>query len=52
MPLKIEIVDKAKCIQAFLPDLETMIGEGLVTPEKVRMIAYRHNGDKGCGQAP
>jgi len=41
LPLVIEIVDKPERIAAFLPDLETMIEEGLVTLEKVRVIAYR-----------
>ena len=52
MPLKIEIVDKAERIQAFLPDPDKLIEEGLATLEKVRVIAYHHNGDKGGGQAP
>ena len=26
------------------PDLDAMIGEGLVTLERVRLIAYRHGG--------
>ncbi|MBU2538413.1 MAG: DUF190 domain-containing protein [Proteobacteria bacterium] len=41
LPLIIEIVDKPERIAAFLPDLESMIDEGLVTLEKVRVIAYR-----------
>jgi PII-like signaling protein len=43
LPMVVEIVDQAERIAAFLPDLDTMIGEGLVTLEKVRVIAYRHN---------
>ncbi|MDF1593188.1 MAG: DUF190 domain-containing protein [Desulfobacterales bacterium] len=39
----VEIVDAADKIEAFLPQLDTMIGEGLVTLEKVRVIVYRHN---------
>jgi uncharacterized protein len=42
LPLVIEIVDKPERIAAFLPDLDKMIDEGLVTLEKVRVIAYRH----------
>ncbi len=30
-------------IAEFLPQLDTMIDEGLVTLEKVRVIAYRHS---------
>ena len=42
LPVVIEIVDRADRIAEFLPKLDTMIGEGLVTLEKVRIIAYRH----------
>jgi uncharacterized protein len=42
LPLIIEIVDSPERIAAFLPDLDKMIDEGLVTLEKVRVIAYRH----------
>ncbi len=43
LPVVIEIVDAEDKIEAFLPELDKMIGEGLVTLEKVRVIAYRHN---------
>jgi PII-like signaling protein len=43
LPVVVEIVDRADKIEAFLPQLDEMIGEGLVTVEKVRVIAYRHN---------
>lgn len=42
LPMVVEIVDKPERIEAFLPDLDGMIEEGLVTLEKVRLIAYRH----------
>ena len=42
LPLVIEIVDKPERIAEFLPILDEMIGEGLVTLEKVRIITYRH----------
>lgn len=42
LPMVIEIVDAPERIAAFLPDLDAMIGEGLVTLERVRLIAYRH----------
>ncbi len=41
LPLVIEIVDSEEKINAFLPALETMIGGGLVTLEKVKVIHYR-----------
>jgi PII-like signaling protein len=37
----IEIVDKEDRINAFLPELDKMMGDGLVTLEKVRIIRYR-----------
>ena len=43
LPLVVEIVDAEDKIEAFLPELDKMIGEGLVTMEKVKVITYRHN---------
>lgn len=42
LPVVIEIVDAEDKIDCFLPKLDAMIGEGLVTVEKVRVILYRH----------
>ena len=42
LPMVIEIVDVEEKINAFLPDLDEMIGEGLVTLEKVEVLFYRH----------
>jgi PII-like signaling protein len=42
LPILVEIVDTPEKIADFLPQLDQMIGEGLVTLEKVRVIAYRH----------
>ena len=41
LPLVIEIVDSEEKISAFLPILDPMIGGGLVTLEKVKVIHYR-----------
>jgi uncharacterized protein len=41
LPLVIEIVDSDEKIQAFLPVLNKMMGGGLLTLEKVRVIEYR-----------
>jgi PII-like signaling protein len=46
LPVVIEIVDKADRIQAILPSLDTMVTEGMMTLEKVHIIAYRHNDKK------
>lgn len=42
LPIIIEIADRADRIESFLPKLDSMIVEGLVTVEKVRVILYRH----------
>ncbi|MBI3866530.1 MAG: DUF190 domain-containing protein [Planctomycetia bacterium] len=42
LPMIVEIVDQPDRIAAFLPELDSMIGEGLVTLEKVQVILYRH----------
>ncbi|RIH86039.1 DUF190 domain-containing protein [Calidithermus roseus] len=41
LPLMIEIVDSEEKIRAFLPLLDTMVREGLVTLERVEVIRYR-----------
>ena len=46
LPMVIEIVDRPDRIMAFLPELDRMMDEGLVTLEKVRVIVYRHSETK------
>ena len=41
LPIVIEIVESEEKIQAFLPTLDRMIGGGLITLEKVKVIEYR-----------
>jgi PII-like signaling protein len=41
LPVVVEIVDSADRIQAILPAIDEMVGDGLVTLEKVQVIAYR-----------
>ncbi|MDE1987290.1 MAG: DUF190 domain-containing protein [Alphaproteobacteria bacterium] len=40
LPLVIEIVDTEDKINSFLPVLDTMMGSGLVTLEKVKVLRY------------
>ena len=40
LPLVIEIVDSEEKIDAFLPTLDQMMGSGLVTMEKVKVLRY------------
>jgi len=41
LPMIIEIVDSLEKIEMFLPALDELIKDGLVTVEKVRVIHYR-----------
>jgi len=41
LPVVIEIVDSAERIQEIIPVLDEMVGEGMVTLERVEVIAYR-----------
>jgi PII-like signaling protein len=43
LPVLIEIVDNEEKINSFLPQLDQMVGDGLITLEKVRVITYRAN---------
>jgi uncharacterized protein len=47
LPLVIEIVDSEEKINAFLPVLEGMMGGGMVTLEKARVIHYRGGQPRG-----
>lgn len=41
LPVVIEVVETEENIQAILPEMDQMIGGGLITLERVRVIAYR-----------
>jgi len=43
LPIVIEVVEFTERIEKILPRLDEMIGGGLVTLEKVRVILYRSN---------
>ena len=43
LPLVVEIVDSTDKIEAFLPLLDEIIKEGLVTRERAQVIIYREN---------
>lgn len=42
LPIVVEIVDREDRIAAFLPRLDAMVGEGLITLETVQVLIYRH----------
>jgi PII-like signaling protein len=48
LPIVIELVDSEEKINAFLPILETMMGGGLVTLEKVTVLQYGPNANGGA----
>jgi len=41
LPLVLEVVETEEKIQELLPELDALIGGGLITLEKVRVILYR-----------
>ncbi len=43
MPIIVEIIDKPERIAEFIPILDSIMEEGLVTIEQVNVIIYRHN---------
>ena len=46
LPLVIECVETEEKIEAILPELDEMIGGGLITLERARVIMYRAEGEK------
>ncbi len=42
LPIVIEIIDAEEKVKALLPVLEEIMGSGLVTLEKVKVIHYGH----------
>jgi PII-like signaling protein len=41
LPILIEVVDQENRLRAILPELDGMVGDGLITLERVEVIAYR-----------
>ena len=41
LPIVVEIVDAPEKIEAFMPDLEAMVGDGLITLERAEVRLYR-----------
>jgi PII-like signaling protein len=41
LPIVVEIVDAPDKIEAFMPDLEQMVGDGLITLERAEVLLYR-----------
>jgi uncharacterized protein len=51
LPIVIECVETEENIEAILPELDQMIGGGLITLERVRVIAYRPGEPHGGARA-
>ncbi len=47
LPVVIEAVDRAERIEAGMPKLDAMIGDGLVTLERVEVIVYPAESSEG-----
>jgi hypothetical protein len=47
LPIVIEIVDRPDRIDTFLPELDRLVTEGMITVEPVHVIAYRGGGAQG-----
>jgi PII-like signaling protein len=46
LPILIEIVDQEDRLRAVLPELDAMVADGLITLERVEVIAYRAKRDQ------
>lgn len=47
LPIAIECVDTEENIRSILPELDKMIGGGLITLERAEVILYRHGDAAG-----
>jgi PII-like signaling protein len=45
LPLVVEIVDTEEKVRAFLPALDELVDDGMVTLERVEVVLYRHGND-------
>ena len=43
LPILIEVVDQEERIRSILPEIDGMVAEGLITLERVEVLAYRAN---------
>ncbi len=41
LPIVVEIVDSSERIEGFLPEIDRMMGEGLITIERAKVLIYR-----------
>ncbi len=48
LPVAVVIVDAVERVQAFLPQLDEVVHEGIVTVEDVTVHRHRHRGQEGA----
>jgi PII-like signaling protein len=41
LPVVIEVVDEAERLRAILPELDALVGDGMITLQPVEVVAYR-----------
>lgn len=44
LPVLVEAVDREDRLRAVLPEIDAMVGDGLITLERVEVLAYRARG--------
>jgi hypothetical protein len=47
VPIVVEIIDTPERIASFIPTLDKIVAEGVVTVEKIHVLTYRRNGGEG-----
>jgi PII-like signaling protein len=47
LPVVIEVVDQEDRLRAILPEVDAMVGDGLITLERLEVVAYRAKGPAG-----
>ena len=52
LPIVVECVETEERIKAILPELDEMIGGGLITLERARVIMYRPGRESGVRSSP
>src|SRR5688572_1056086 len=45
LPIVVEIADRPERIAAFMPTIDKMVREGMVTLENVKVVVYRHQSE-------
>jgi PII-like signaling protein len=51
LPVAVVVVDTAERVEAFLPEIEELVTEGLVVVDDVEVVTHRYRGPGGDGPA-